>query len=266
MKNIKEIILSNSIKRNIVSLLNDGKRSDEREFYEYRKIDVKPNVIDTADGSAMAKIGDTVVLAGVKFDVVSPFPSDPNLGVFITGAELLPLASTMFEPGPPDVMSIEFARVVDRAIRSAEIIDMESLFIEEGKVLGIFLDLYVLNYDGNLIDAGSLAAITALANTKMPKVEDGQIVWGEYEGKLKIDKYPVTTTFAKIDKHIVLDPSIDEESAMDCRFSIGTIEGYVTSMQKGGGSGTLTKEDVLKLIDISFEKSKELRKHVRVEE
>ena len=38
------------------------------------------------------------------------------------------------------------------------------------------MDLYVLNYDGNLFDAGTLAAMAALMNTKVPKFEDGKAV------------------------------------------------------------------------------------------
>jgi len=44
-------------------------------------------------------------------------------------------------------------------------------------VLAVFVDIYVLNHDGNLIDAAALAALSALMNTKSSKyeVEDGEV-------------------------------------------------------------------------------------------
>jgi len=37
----------------------------------------------------------------------------------------------MFETGPPGEECIELARVVDRAVRSAECIDLDSLYVEK---------------------------------------------------------------------------------------------------------------------------------------
>ena len=93
-------------------------------------------------------------------------------------AELVPLAAPNFEPGPPDENSIELARIVDRGIRESKAIDTAKLCIEPGKkVFVVFVDVYVLNHDGNLIDAAALAAVSALMNTKMPnyEVEDGEV-------------------------------------------------------------------------------------------
>ena len=93
-------------------------------------------------------------------------------------AELVPLASPTYEPGPPDETSIELARIVDRGIRESKAIDTEKLCIEPGKkVFVVFVDVYVLNHDGNLIDAAALAAMSALMNTKMPnyEIKDGEV-------------------------------------------------------------------------------------------
>ncbi len=41
-----------------------------------------------------------------------------------------------------------------------------------------FLDLHVIDYDGNLMDAAVLGSVAALMNTKIPtaKIEDDEIV------------------------------------------------------------------------------------------
>ncbi len=245
----------------VLTTLKENYRLDGRGLYDFREIEVRQNVIETAEGSAMARIGTTVVLAGVKFDIITPFPQEPDKGALITGAELLPLASKHFEPGPPDIKSIEFARVVDRGLRSAEVVDLKELFIEEGKALGIFVDLYVLNYGGNLFDAGSLAALAALLATKVPKVEDGEIIREEYVGKLNVRAKPLSTTFGKIADITFLDPALEEESVLDARLTITTDGEHVVSLQKGG-VGSFKKDEVLDLINLSFKKREELLKHL----
>jgi len=241
------------IKRNyLLDLLNRNQRIDGREFLARRPIEIKSDVISTAEGSALVQLGDTQVLAGTKFEVVEPFPSDPTTGVFITNVEFLPLASNQFEPGPPDENSIEFARVVDRGLRSAELVDLNSFYIEEGKVLGLFLDLYVLDYGGNLFDAGYLAGMAALKSTRMPKIEEASIIRGEYTGKLNINENVVSFTFVKIGNHILLDPNLYEEKLMDSRITIALTKEHIVAMQKGG-NGTFKKTDVQKLVEFGFD-------------
>lgn len=242
-------------------LLAKGKRFDERELNEWRPVEVQKGVLPNAEGSALAEIGGTKVLAGVKFDIMTPFPDRPDEGVFMTGAEFVPFASPEFEPGPPREDAIEFARVVDRGIRSAGVIDVKKFFIEEGKVLGLFIDLWVLDHAGNLMDTGALAACAALLDAKVPKIEDGALIREETSGGLEMKYKPLTTSFIKVGNKFLMDPSKDEEYAADMNFTIGTVEGLVSSIQKSGNAG-LSRDDVLGLADIAFEKSDELRKYL----
>ncbi|MEM0087251.1 MAG: hypothetical protein QXU16_03240, partial [Candidatus Micrarchaeaceae archaeon] len=85
----------------IRELLNKNSREDSRKFDEYRNIRITPGVIEHAEGSAQVDLGFTKVLAGVKLDVDTPMPDKPDEGNLIVSAELLPLASTEFEAGPP---------------------------------------------------------------------------------------------------------------------------------------------------------------------
>jgi exosome complex component RRP42 len=243
---------------NLDSLLSAGKRADGRGFYDFRKIIIQKDVLQNAEGSAIVSIGNTQVLVGIKFDIAMPFPDKPNEGVLSTSADLLPLASHLFETGPPGDESIELARVVDRGIRSANVLDLESFFIEPEKVLGIYIDISVLDHDGNLFDASTLAAMAALMSTKMPKIEDGKIVRGEYSGKLQIKNKVVSCTFGKLKNYKFLDPSLDEEKGMDARLTIATVPGFVCAAQKGG-SGSFTENDIYESIELAFEKGEKLR-------
>ena len=214
-------------------------------------------VLDSAEGSALASIGETQVLVSCKFDIVKPFSDRPREGVLVTNGELLPLASPLFEPGPPDENSIELARVVDRAIRSSECIDLKSFYVEEEKVLGIYLDIYVLNYAGNYIDAATLAATAALVDAKRPKTEGGKIMRGDYIGPLNPTALPVSTTMIKVGDTWLVDPSREEERVKETVLTIATTENHVCAVQKGKGS--LTKEEFLSAIDIAFKRGNDIR-------
>jgi exosome complex component RRP42 len=250
------------IKRDhIKKLMEGGKRLDERGFDDYRKIEIEKGVYQNAEGSARVSIGGTQVIAGIKMILGEPFPDIPNQGVLTTSAELIPMASPTFESGPPRPAAIEVARVVDRGIRESGCIDTEKLCIVEGeKVWIVFLDLHVLDYDGNLFDASTLASIIALLNAKMPKIEDDKVIYDERTDPLPIKEKPISTTYAKIGSAVILDPSLEEEQVLDARLTLATIEsGDLCAMQKGEG-GAFTKEEVLNTIDRGIKKAKELRK------
>jgi exosome complex component RRP42 len=210
-------------------------------------------------------LGKTEVLVGVKIEVGEPFPDTPNEGVLTVNAELVPLASPTFEPGPPDENAIEIARVVDRGIRESKAIDLEKLCLEPGKkVLVVFIDLYVLNHDGNLIDASAIGALAALLNTKMFKyeIEAGEVKVKPGYTPLSMQNHPIAVTFAKINGKLIVDPWLEEEQVMDARLTI-TIEKdeKICAIQKGG-TGYFTKEQILEIAKIAKEKASELRKLV----
>jgi exosome complex component RRP42 len=258
---VRDIIMSH-IRRDVMgNTLSKGVRFDGRKFDELRQITVQRGVITTAEGSAIATVGDTTVLVANKFDVLKPFADRPKEGVLMTNAELLPAASARFEPGPPDENSIEMARVVDRAIRSAECVDVKSFFIEDEKVLGLYIDIYVMNDAGNYTDAASIAAAAALLDTKIPKVENAKIIRGEYTGPLNPKYVPITTTMIKVGNNWLVDPSRDEERVLETKLSIGTTEEHVCAMQKSKGS--LSRDELLENIEIAFKTGNSIREMLK---
>jgi len=251
--------------KQIAQLISKGKRLDGRELKETREIKVEVGIIEKAEGSARVLLGKTEVLVGVKIEVGTPFPDTPNEGVLTVNAELVPLASPSFEPGPPNENAIELSRVVDRGIRESKAIDLKKLCLEPGKkVLVVFIDVYVLNHDGNLIDASALAALAALLNTKMFKyeMEEGEVKVKPGYTPLPILNHPIAVTFAKINGKFVVDPWLEEEQGMDARLTITFgKDDKICALQKGG-TGYFTKEQILEIANIAQEKTSEIRKLV----
>ena len=248
----------------ILSLIQQDKRVDERRLDQYREIKVETKISKNAEGSARCKIGDTEVLVGVKMDIGEPYTDSPDEGTIIVTAELSPIASPLFELGPPGQQATELARIVDRGIRESKAIDFKKLCIKEGeKIWLIFIDIYPLNDDGNLIDASVLASLAALKNAKFPKIKDDKVVFGEFtDKKLELTKLPVTLTFGKINDKILVDLNSKEESVIDARLSISVHDENIHAMQKGGDK-VITLEDVEKMVDLAIKKEKELRSSIK---
>jgi exosome complex component RRP42 len=249
--------------KQIEQLIEKGKRLDGRGLGDYREIKIEQGIIEKAEGSARVLLGKTEVLVGVKVETGTPFPDTPNNGVMTVNAELVPLASPNFEPGPPDENSIELARIVDRGIRESKAIDTEKLCIEPGtKVFVVFVDIYVLNHDGNLIDASALAAVAALMNTKMSnyEVKDGEVVIKQGYTPLPMNSHPITVTVGKINNKLIVDPWLEEEQVIDSRFSMAiNDEGNICAIQKGC-AGYFTQQQILECTKLAQEKAAELRK------
>ncbi len=259
MSKFTENVVSEITKDYIKKLLEKGTRLDGRNHDEYRKIEVQRNFIPRAEGSALVKIGKTQVLVGIKVEKGMPFPDTPNMGILATNAELVPLASPTFEPGPPGEEAIELARVVDRGIREGKVIDLEKLVIKENELVWvIFVDIHVLDYDGNLFDASSLATMIALLDTIVPAKKNNL---GE-DFKLPINHIAVSNTFVKIGNKIVVDPNLDEENIASARITISTTEdGRVHAIQKGL-EGSFTVEEILNIIEMSKKIGKDIRENV----
>lgn len=255
-------IVSRLKRKKIQEVVAAGKRMDGRGLLEFREMTFKTNFLKKSEGSAEIRLGKTHVIVGVKAGIGTPFEDTPDKGVLMCGAEYTPVAHSTWEPGPPPKGAIELARVVDRGLRSAEILDLKELCLIEGKkVYLVFIDLYVLNWDGNLIDACGAAAIAALRNTKIPtfKVTKGELKATGKTKKLKLRAEPIPITITKINEHFILDATADEEEVADGRLTITIDENNnVTTMQKRGSVG-FTVDEIKKCINIATEKAAEIR-------
>jgi exosome complex component RRP42 len=249
----------------ILNVISKGFHIDKRPLLNYRPIEVNKNVAPNADSSALVKLGHTQVLVGIKIDVGQPFPDNPEEGVLIVNAEYIPAASPSFEPGPPDENAIELARVIDRSLRESKAIALNKLVIIPGKkVWIIWLDIYVLDHDGNLLDASMIGSMLALAQLKIPYFEVDPVTGNVKVDKSKritplpINRYIATVTVYKIGDVLLVDPTAEEEAIASASLSISVSEeGNIVGMQKRG-LGFFLEKEIEQAIEISLNKGKEL--------
>jgi len=255
---------SNLTSKRISEYLEAGKRFDEREFDEYRDISVELGISKKAEGSAKVKIGKTEVWVGVKLGIAEPYPDSPDKGNLMVTAELLPLSNAKYEYGPPQFNAIELGRLVDRGIRESKFIELDKLCIKKGeKVWGIFLDIYSINDNGNLLDAAFIGAVAALKSAKIPFYDEKEerIDYDKKpSGNLPLTKnIPMNFSVHKIDGKLILDPIIEEEFASEGRLVVGVVPGKpmkICSMQKGDNFNLSTEEfgEILDFVEKKYVK------------
>ncbi len=250
----------------IKECFNKGNRFDDRKLDEFREIIIETGVSKNAEGSARVKIGKTEVLVGVKMDVAEPYPDSKDKGNLMVTAEFLPLSSPRLEPGPPQFDSIELARVIDRGVRESKFIELKELCIKEGeKVWTVFIDIYSINDDGNLLDAAGIGAIAALKTARIPKYneETGKPEFGEWTSKnIPLSKEtPISLTVHKIGNSLIVDPNKEEEDISETRVTIASCDGIIHSMQKGREK-ELSIEEFNKVLDLIEKTEREISKKI----
>ena len=268
MSAVKKVFVVEQLRRaQMNELLAKGTRLDGRGLADVRDLSITTNVIEKAEGSCRVKLGNTELIAGVKVNLGTPFPDTPDKGLLIVSAEVLPLASPYAEPGPPDENTIELARVADRGIRESGMIDVSKLVLVEGKyVYAVFVDVSILNVDGNLFDATSYAVVSSLMTTKIPKYtldEKGQPTKTDEMVPLPIQTIPVSVTQARIGDHLIVDPTAEEEALMDSRITLVSDDrGNLCAGQKGM-PGSLTTDQVLQAASTAKLKGEEIRSVIK---
>jgi len=250
-------IVPKLLRSHLEELAANDSRIDGRGRWEGRELEIEHSVLPRAEGSARVRMGDTIVFAGVKFQIMQPYPDRPNQGGLMCSAEVRPIAGRHWEAGPPSPESIELGRVVDRGIRESGCIDVDSLCIIPGeKAWQVILDLFAISDDGNLFDAFALAGITALRNATIPaeRFEVGE------DSALELSKTPIMCSYHRVGGRYVYDANSREELGGDERIHI-TLgdDDNVHSLQKGL-KGIFTADEFAEIMGHARDRTKELRK------
>ena len=134
--------------------------------------------------------------------LVSPQTGKPNEGFFRFNIEFSSLLHASEYTGSINTLSemrVDITRFIDKVLKSSRATDRESLCIVSGRLVwSLSVDLFLLNEDGNLMDACFLASVLCLMNTRMPEVTISQDKVRINEEKLRylnVHHIPVCTTF-----------------------------------------------------------------------
>lgn len=244
--------------------IEEKKRLDGRQTYDYRNIKI---TFGTDYGCCIVDLGKTRVLAQVSCELVAPKENRPTEGILFLSLELSPMASPIFEAGRQSELLVKLNRLLERCLRNSKCIDTESLCVVSGeKVWQIRVDVHVLNHEGNLMDAASIAAIAGLCHFRRPDVGiqgDEVTVYSPEERDpvpLSIYHMPICVSFAFFleGTYLLVDPSEREERVMDGLLVIAMNKHReICSIQSSGGI-MLLKDQVLRCSKIASVKVSEI--------
>ncbi|XP_035790317.1 exosome complex component RRP43-like [Anopheles albimanus] len=221
--------------------LENNIRPDGRELEELRPTAISFGVIQSADGSAIAKIGNTTVVCGIKAELAAPKAVEPNQGYLIPNVEISPVSSPSYRPGPPSEEAQVYSQSLADVFSKARCIDLAQLCIEPGKLVwALYCDLVCLDHDGCVFDAAVAALVAALHTVKLPKVLHNSDT-GETEvdrstlSALTIRCVPVTTSFVVIANRTIVDPTAEEEKLAGTILTITISDGKLSFVTQSGG-------------------------------
>ena len=249
---------------------DQGLRPDGRKgLNTLRPVSISTESISSADGSAVVKQGDTIVICGIKVEIAKPKDETPKKGFIVPNLTLGPIAHSKFKPGPPNDLAQTASQFLFEALANSNILPLEELCILEGHFAwSLYADLVCLNYDGNILDASLKALIAALRATKMPKAHTIHMENDEFKLKiniedkssLKLGSLPTCCTVGIFDDKLLLDPTDEEEEMSEaCLTVVLNSDNELCHVHKPGGIG-ISPEKLQQCIALAKKNSKAIHK------
>lgn len=149
--------------------LINGFRLNGRGLNEMRIPEIK--LSENEYGYVEISFGKTKLAVRISSEIAKPFEDRPFEGIFTINTEISPMASPMFENGKSSDDEVLISRLIEKAVRRSNALDLESLcIIANEKVWHVRADIHFLNCDGGFIDASCLGVMTALQHFRKPDV------------------------------------------------------------------------------------------------
>ncbi len=211
-----------------IKLLIDGKRIDGRSPEELREIEMKLNVVLTANGSAEVRFGKTTAIASVHGPraLYPRFLQESNTGILRVRYNMAPFSVNDRKSPGPDRRSNEISKVSRLALEPV-------IFLEDFPKVTIDGFVEVIEADGSTRVTGLNALSLALAAAGIPMKD-----------------LVVSCSVGKIDGTLVVDLNgkEDNNSEADVAFAMMPSKGLITLLQM---DGALTKEEIMKLLQLA---------------
>src|SRR5437763_3668441 len=194
-------------------------RSDNRNPEQMRPINIVPDYIATAEGSALIEIGNTRVICTATIEEVVPqFLKGAGKGWVTAEYSMLPRSTLTRTPresarGRISGRTHEIQRLIGRALRG--VVDLSRLGERT-----ITLDCDVIQADGGTRTASITGAFVALGLALEKLVEAGTLT------AVPFRDYVAAVSVGIVDGEILLDLSYEEDSRADVDMNFVMTAGY----------------------------------------
>ncbi|CAA0829869.1 3-5-exoribonuclease family protein [Striga hermonthica] len=264
-------------------------RPDGRPLDRARDTTLVLGAVASANGSALAKIGCTTMLAAIKMEVMTPTVEAPDEGCIAIDFHMPPICSPLVRPGrPAEIAPILAKQLSDSILRQGKYTTSSLLM---GFNLVTFLtvkfglqDIYCLDADGALFDAALLSAVAAFSHLQIPIVslnDDGRVVLvsedskgratkqrepvNKEKRKLRLNVVPFALTCVLYKDYILADPTSEEESIMETCLTVVLNSSFqLVSFNKPGGPGLAHASAIQDCKSLTRQRVKELEKILNV--
>ncbi|KDP26052.1 hypothetical protein JCGZ_21085 [Jatropha curcas] len=259
--------------------LAESIRPDARPLGSARDTTLALGAVASADGSALAKIGSTTMLAAIKMEVMTPSTDSPDEGCIAIDFHMPPICSPLVRPGRPAEAAPVVAKQLSDTILSSGMINLKELSLVSGKAAWMaYLDIYCLDADGALFDAALFSVVAAFSHLQIPIVslnDDGKIVVlseedeigrsekkpvNQEKRKLTLSSLPFSLTFILHKNYILADPTAEEESIMETLVTVVLdSSARLVSFYKPGGPVLAYTSAVQDCVALTRQRVKELQ-------
>ncbi|KAJ2238467.1 hypothetical protein H4R99_000031 [Coemansia sp. RSA 1722] len=242
--------------------LTQGTRHSGRGFAEFRTPHIVKGSISTAQGSATVRMGNTIMVCGIKAEVSEPDVKQPTHGFLTTNVELSPMCSARFRPGAPSEEAQVASEHIHRLVSAS--VDLSSLCIEENKIVwSLAADIVCLKHDGNVLDAAIIAVMAALEDLRLPGARADPatgIVYAAGGGvQLRILNRLFPATFSLVDDNYLVADADDAEEQMTTASLLVVVDGHtrIVNVWKRG-AGVLSRETIAGCIKAAAKRKAEI--------
>lgn len=228
-------------------LYSGGKliRPDQRAANQMRPLEIVPNFISSAEGSALIRLGETQVICTASVDDgVPPFQKGTGRGWITSEYAMIPRATSTRTPrestrGRPSGRTMEIQRLIGRSLRA--IFDLE-LFGERT----VWIDCDVIRADGGTRTASVTGSLVALG-LAIQKLRAQRSLKGN-----PLKDYLAAISVGIVGEEMLLDLSYAEDSSAEVDMNVVmTGAGRLVEAQATAEGRTFSTEELNQLVELA---------------
>ena len=228
-------------------LYSGGKlmRPDQRAATEMRQLEITPNFISSAEGSALIRLGETQVICTASVDDGVPaFQKGSGRGWITSEYAMIPRATSTRTPrestrGRQSGRTMEIQRLIGRSLRA--VINLEALGERT-----IWIDCDVIRADGGTRTASVTGSLVAMG-LAIQKLQTHRALKTN-----PLKDYLAAISVGIVGNEMLLDLSYAEDSSADVDMNVVmTGAGNLVEAQATAEGRTFTTEELNKLIQLA---------------
>lgn len=229
-------------------LYSQGKlvRSEHRPPQDLRPVEIQPNVISSAEGSALIRLGETQVICTASVeDSVPQFVKGSGAGWITSEYAMIPRSTETRTPrevtrGRQGGRTMEIQRLIGRSLRA--VTDMTALGERT-----VWIDCDVIRADGGTRTASITGAMVALGLAFQKLVETKTLK------RLPLTDYVAAVSVGIVGKDVLLDLNYAEDSNAEVDMNVVmTGSGGLVEVQATAEGRAFSRQTLSELLDVAW--------------